>query len=169
MQMYSGSLTLVQARCRVRQFFKSCRASVSKAEQRVAAEQLGDSLFQLFMKMALLDQRHCLDVYHTLRGSGCDDTELLTAALIHDVGKRNVVIWQRVAYVFLKQLAPRQLRRIASNGTGWRAGLSSLHYHEEVGSQLAKAAGASDVVVQLINGDGPDTRRTTLRAVDDSC
>lgn len=167
--MYSGRLALPRALYRVRQFSKFCRASVSKAEQRVAAEQLGESLFPLFMKMALPDQRHCLDVYHSLRDSDCDDPEMLTAALIHDVGKSNVGIWQRVAYVLLRQLAPRQLRSIASNGTGWRVGLSSLHYHEKAGGQLAKAAGASDAIVQLISGDSADIRKTTLRAVDDSC
>ena len=167
--MYSGKLAPSRALYRFRQFSKFCRATVSKAEQRIAAEQLGESLFPLFMKMALPDQRHCLDVYHSLRTNGCDDPEMLTAALIHDAGKRNVGIWQRVAYVLLKQLAPRQLHRIASNGTGWRVGLSSLHYHEKVGGQLAKAAGASDDIVHLISGDSADIRKTTLRAVDDSC
>ena len=103
--MYSGRLALSRALYRVRQFSKFCRASVSEAEQRVAAEQLGESLFPLFMKMALPDQRHCLDVYHSLRGSHCDDPEMLTAALIHDVGKSNVGIWQRVAYVLLKTVS----------------------------------------------------------------
>ncbi len=41
----------------------------------------------LFERMARFDQRHALDVYHTLLRGGHTDPLLLRAALLHDCGK----------------------------------------------------------------------------------
>ena len=157
---------------RVRQFFAALRPRVDGAERKEAAAVLGEGLLPLFDSMALRDQRHCLDVYLTLRSRDCGDRDVLTAALLHDVGKghlagRQVRLWHRVAYVVLTAAAPRLLARLAGGGLG------TLHHHPERGAELAAAAGASQAVVELIRcheaRDAPDQRLRWLQAADDAC
>lgn len=149
---------------RARQFFASLRPRIGDDKRREAIAYLGEGQSPLFEAMALPDQRHCLDVFQALRRQGHDDRDLLTAALLHDVGKENARLGQRVAYVLLQALSPRLLARLAGGG-----GLAVLHRHAERGARLAAAAGASDAVVRLIRGDPADPRSALLQAADDSC
>ncbi|NJN17941.1 MAG: hypothetical protein HC822_17545 [Oscillochloris sp.] len=72
---------------RVRQFTAALHAQVTPAELAEVAAQLSPAELGLFRAMARYDQRHCFDVYGTLRGAGYQDPLLLRAALIHDCGK----------------------------------------------------------------------------------
>ena len=146
---------------RARQFFASLRPRIGDDERREAIAYLGEGQSPLFEAMALPDQRHCLDVFQALRRQGHDDRDLLTAALLHDVGKENARLGQRVAYVLLQALSPRLLARLP--------GLAALHRHAERGGGLAAGAGATEAVVRLIRGDPADPRSALLQAADDSC
>ena len=168
--MSSASHSLPRPLYRARQFFASLRPRVGDEERRRADDHLGNALFPLFQAMAPRDQRHCLDVFQALRSQGYDDRDLLTAALLHDAGKGDVHLWQRVAYVLLTATVPSLLGRLAAPGAhGWRAGLAAIHHHDERGSRLVAAAGAPDAVVRLIRGEPADPRLALLRAADDSC
>ena len=72
---------------RTRQFFGALRPRVRRRELREASARLGPQLTPLFLSMSRRDQRHCLDVCEKLRAWGCEDGEVLTAALLHDAGK----------------------------------------------------------------------------------
>jgi hypothetical protein len=72
---------------RARQFFAALRAEVSPAERALVARTLTGGERRLFDQMPTYDQRHCLDVYHTLVDAGQRDPLLLRAAIIHDCGK----------------------------------------------------------------------------------
>jgi len=148
---------------RARQFFKALRPRISERERHEAKACLSEGQWVLFEAMALPDQRHCLDVFHALRRQGHNDEPLLTAALLHDVGKRGVSLGHRVAYVLLKPFLPQLPAGLADGG------LAALHHHAERGAQLTEAAGASDAVVRLIRGDPGDPRSALLQAADDSC
>lgn len=149
---------------RARQFFAALRPRISNEELDEARAYLDEGLWPLFESMALPDRRHCLDVFQALRRQGHADRDLLTAALLHDVGKgRNIHLWQRVAYVLLEALSPRLLERLAGGG------LAALRRHAERGARLAAAAGANEAVMGLIRGDAADPRSDLLRAADDSC
>lgn len=147
---------------RARQFFAALRPRISDEELDEARVYLDEGLWPLFESMALPDRRHCLDVFQALRRQGHADRDLLTAALLHDVGKENIRLWQRVAYVLLEALSPRLPERLSG-------GLAALHRHAQRGAVLAAAAGASEAVVGLIRGDPADPRSVLLRAADDSC
>jgi len=134
---------------------------------------LGERLLILFDSMSARDQRHCLDVYQALRDSGCDDRDVLTAALLHDAGKGHlggapVRLWHRVAYVVLAGTAPGLLARLARTG-----GLGTLRHHPEKGADLAAEFGAPPAVVELIrqheNRQAGERRLRRLRAADDAC
>jgi hypothetical protein len=118
------------------------------------------------------DQRHCLDVYQKLRSAGCEDTEVLQAALLHDAGKgslagKNVRLWHRVAYVMLEN-GPKTGVELASRANG---GIATLRDHGERGAVLADAFGASAEVVFLLRemeqARPQDPRAELLKAADD--
>jgi len=138
--------------------------------QRLNAEQQ-----RLFYAMTARDQRHCLDVFHALERETHSDPELLLAALLHDVGKGPVRLWHRVAYVLIRALSPRLLRRLASdNGSGWRQALASFSDHSRRGAVLVEATGAPEAVVLLVRLHSgaeiaADPRVALLRAADESC
>ena len=157
----------------VRRFLRALTARVDPAECRVVEDNLSSAQQQLFWAMMVQDQRHSLDVFYTLRRRGCQDRDVLLAALLHDVGKGEVRLWQRVVFVLL-QAGPRGLlRRLARpNGSGWRKAIASLNEHGTRGAALAQAAGASPAVVELIGNHqrlpGSDRRAALLRTAEES-
>lgn len=159
---------------RARQAGWALRPKVKDEERNEARGVLGDRLFALFTAMEPTDQRHCLDVYRAARRAGCEDVEVLTAALIHDCGKAastedgRVHMWHRVTYVVLQATAPSLLRRFARRPGGLRL----LDRHAERGIEIAEAHGAPPEVLALMRGmeDGEtgDGRVRLLRSADDA-
>ena len=157
----------------VRRFLRALTARVDPAERQVIADNLTPAQQQLFWAMMVQDQRHSLDVFYTLRRRGCRDEDLLLAALMHDVGKGHVRLWQRVVFVLLQASAPGLLRRLAQpNGAGWRRAIASLNEHGLRGAALAQEAGASPAVVDLIRNHQrkhlSDRRAALLRTAEES-
>jgi predicted HD phosphohydrolase len=168
-------MSLARALYRSRQFFRSVGASLSAEDRAEVAQRLNAEQQRLFYAMTARDQRHCLDVFHALQRDGHDDPDLLLAALLHDVGKGPVRLWHRVAYVLIRALSPRLLRRLSSDsGSGWRQALASFSDHSRRGAVLVETTGAPEAVVALVrlhSGDeiGADPRVALLRAADESC
>ena len=161
-----------RAMYRTRQFVGALRPVVRRSELREAEAVLGRQLMTLFASMSGRDQRHCLDVYEKLRASGCEDSEVLTAALLHDAGKgslagKRVRLWHRVAYVLLEN-GPSTAMKVASAGS---RGIATLRDHGERGAVLADAFGASAEVVHLLREMErrvpTDPRAALLRAADE--
>ena len=159
---------------RTRQFFGSFRPRIHDDDRDGAATVLGERLWPLFESMSPRDQKHSIDTFRLLKAQGCVDSELLSAALLHDVGKgrlagARVRLWHRVAYVLLAVGAPALLRRL----TNGRGGLANLHHHSERGAVVAEALGVGPATVELIRrhheDDITDERLAMLRAADESC
>ena len=157
----------------VRRFLRALRARVDPTERQVVADNLTPAQQRLFWAMMVQDQRHSLDVFYTLQRRGCQDSDLLLAALLHDVGKGEIRLWQRVLYVLLRAGPSGLLRRLAQpNGAGWRRALASINEHGRRGAALAQKAGAPPAVVELIRDHQrehlSDRRAALLRTAEES-
>ena len=157
---------------RARQFFGALRPAVRPAEIREAEAVVGTRLAPLFTSMSDPDRRHCLDVYEEVRATGCEDTEVLIVALLHDLGKgllagAEIRLWHRVAYVLLEN-APESTMRSACKQI---PGIATLRDHGARGVELAEEFGASPGVISLLRALGDDNstdeRAALLRAADD--
>lgn len=165
-------MTLGRVLYRLRKFGYLALTSLSEEERKEVGELLTPAQKSLFYSMGGFGQRHCLNVYHTLVRDGCDDSEVLKAALLHDAGKEGVGIMHRVACVLLQALSPSLLRRLAIDRPGsWRYGLYVNLNHAEHGAALAEAAGAPPLTVELIrlhqSKSTPDTRLLAFQRADE--
>lgn len=123
-----------------------------------AAEVLSPPLLALFMRMRRSEQHHCLRVMRTLRAAGHAHKDLLTAALLHDVGKSRCAFGfrERVLVVLANRLLPRRARRWGRfDGAEWqvlRSWRRPFIVHQQHSTWSAEdmlAAGASPLAVAL--------------------
>lgn len=138
---------------RVSQFCRALVAWVTKRELGRISEYLTPPQAELFQRMPRCDQRHGLDVFYALRRKQHHDYDLLTAALLHDVGKTGgrLRLWHRVLIVLISALRPELLDRLAAEEPrSWRYPFFVHQRHPELGAELAQAAGCSPTTVELI-------------------
>jgi hypothetical protein len=147
------NLSIAALRYRVRQFLLALTARVPEEEVEQAIQVLTPEARALFRRQAVQDQRHALEVYRTLRQAGHTNPQLLTAALLHDVGKAitRLSLWQRATIVLLRRFAPRLLDRLSlGEPRGWRRPFVIHAQHPEAGARWAQEAGCSPLAVALI-------------------
>jgi hypothetical protein len=148
---------------RVRQFLTANLAPVAPAEIEAALAQarLPDPAARLFRAMPRPYQRHALNVAARLRREGHTDPILLSAALLHDMGKwdpvsrRKVPVIHRSIVALITWCGPgRQLLRRLVAGPppvrSWRYPWHLQQHHPELSARLAAAAGVDPDVVALV-------------------
>jgi hypothetical protein len=143
------------ARRRLRQFFAAVAARVTADERALVAQLLSPGELWLFERMPRFDQRHCLDVYHTLVRSGCTDPLLLRAALIHDCGKvddagRPIPLVYYGVFVIVNKVAPALYRWAAQHGRGPLRPFAVHAAHEARSAELAEASGSPPGLVAIL-------------------
>jgi hypothetical protein len=155
-----------RAAYRVRQFCSSLRARVSADDLRQADAYLPPEARTLFRQMPAADQRHSLAVMRALERAGHGHPALLTAALLHDVGKSAARLTpvHRAIIVLLGRFWPGALDWLArepatgdsfSTGSGpgkinWRQPFIVHRRHPQLGAHWAEQAGCSATSVALI-------------------
>jgi hypothetical protein len=139
---------------RIRQGLRALGAWGRGVDDDLAAQVLSPALLALFRRMRRAERQHSLNVLRTLRAQGHADPVLLTAALLHDVGKIRApfFLWERVIVVLIKAAAPKTARRWGSgdNPTGWRRPFVISFQHPRWSAEMVAAAGGDPRVVRLI-------------------
>jgi hypothetical protein len=123
---------------------------------------LTDSQWSLVRRLAPADRVHLFTVHRELVRMGMTDQDLLTAAILHDVGKADergrVTLLHRVVKVLLEAVAPNWLERMSRQDDNWlRHGLYLALNHPRLGAALAREAGISDRTCWLIEHHADDT------------
>lgn len=162
---------------RVGQFFRALTARHLKpAEQQEAEAALRPEGSALFQRMATYDQRHSYEVMCTLIEGGQADPALLTAALLHDVGKsfHPLRLWERPLVVLARLFRPASAQDWGNGKPmGWRRPFVIYENHAKWGAQMAAEAGCSSQVVWLVqnhhtsmnHSDATEQERAWLQAL----
>jgi predicted HD phosphohydrolase len=114
---------------------------------------LTPALMELFEKMQPSEQAHSLRIYHQLIDLGENSRDLLTAALLHDVGKSRFPLypWDRAAVVIGQACFPWLVEQWGrGNPQGWKRPFVVARRHPKWGAQMAASSGASTLTVKLI-------------------
>ncbi|MDU4961575.1 MAG: HD domain-containing protein [Sporomusaceae bacterium] len=148
---------------RVHQVLSAVLASISPQDRVFIASRLTWAEADLFYKMSIPDQRHCLNVAYTAArladAAGAGQRRLLLkAALLHDVGRRrgDVSTADKIAAVLGRAVfGAARLRQWGRPGRGgvWqnlRHALFVSARHPELGANLLQAAGTEPDVIELV-------------------
>ena len=127
---------------------------------------------RLFEATAPRDQYHHIETLRLLDEQGTPSRALARAALLHDIGKGRIRLYERVLYVVLAGAAPSVLDGLMrAEGPGPLGALYRTHHHAERGAELLRCAGAEPRVIELVAGHherGPaDAELRALIAADD--
>lgn len=107
----------------------------------------------LFYRFTCADQWHSYRVFRTLHETGYNHPDLLTAALLHDIGKIRCRLsaWDRTLIVVGGGLFPE---RAEAWGRGslesWRRPFVARAQHPAWGAEMAAEAGVRPAVVEII-------------------
>jgi len=110
---------------RVRQFFLALRAAADPRDLEQARSVLTPEQMKLFAGMQSSEQAHAVNVYRQLVAQGETASDLMAAALLHDVGKSlsPLCLWERILIVLARAVFPAQSRRWGSLPTeGFKGG-----------------------------------------------
>jgi hypothetical protein len=142
---------------RARQFFDSLMVRLDGDELCQAQAYLLPAAWLLFQRMSAADQRHSLAVMRALQRAGFAQPPLLTAALLHDVGKgaARLTPIHRILVVLLDRFWPAAMDWLACEGetstrSAWRWPFIVQRRHAELGARWAAQAGCDAVSVALI-------------------
>jgi len=152
---------------RLRQLFAAIAGRLSGADWAVVGAMLTPAELRLFARMPRYDQRHCLDVFDTLRAGGYDDPALLAAALLHDCGKvgddgRPIPLIYYGAFVVTQGLVPGVYRWAARVGRGPLRPFAVHAAHDQRSARMVAAAGSPRALVTIL--DDYAARRATAQA-----
>jgi hypothetical protein len=136
------------------QFWKViiARPLSKKAEAEVQVA-LSDEQMKLFLRQSPAGQQHGYRVMWMLLDSGHHDQDLLTAALLHDVGKIYMKSnwWDRPVVVLTQAVNPKRVEEWAKgDGSGWRRPFVIKARHADWGADFAEAAACTPLTVELI-------------------
>jgi hypothetical protein len=138
---------------RVWQYWKSFRKKLEPGFLEDVDGLLNPEQLELFFQLPVSDQNHSYRVYKCLIENGENNSQLLRAALLHDLGKVKFPLksWERAAAVLIIGAFPELANRwAAGEPKGIRKSLVVYHNHPEWGAVLAQKAGCSPLTVWLI-------------------
>jgi hypothetical protein len=109
-------MSLSRVLYRIRQFYLALWAAADPRDLEQARAVLTPAQVALFTGMQSGEQAHAVSVYRQLVAQGETSSDLLAAALLHDVGKSlsPLRLWERVLIVLARAFFPTQSRHWGS-------------------------------------------------------
>ncbi|MBK8934760.1 MAG: HD domain-containing protein [Chloroflexi bacterium] len=155
---------------RLRQFWQNvaARPLTAVAQSEVSA-QLTPAETTLFQHFSNSDQWHSYRVMKTLQAANHIHPDLLTAALLHDVGKTRVPlsVWERSWVVVGQVIWPKKTAVWGQDAPlGWKRPFVVKAQHPAWGADMAAAAGSSELAVGLIRRHQDTVPETAVSEMD---
>jgi len=143
----------MSAAYRLQQGLRALGAWLRPVDDEAAARHLSPPLYALYRQMRRSERLHSVRVLRDLLDAGHTQPDLLTAALLHDVGKTRhpFSLPEKVLVVLVKAFAPRLYAcwgRAAPRG--WRRPFAVSAQHPAWGAEMVARAGGSPLTVALI-------------------
>ncbi len=159
---------------RSRQFWNALLSPSKRVTSEALLPHLTSSQIVLFRRMQPAEQMHAYRLFKRLEFAGQTSPDLLTAALLHDVGKIQspISIFDHIIIVLGGHLFRKATLRWAE-GTphGWRRPFVVAGQHAGWGADLVCQTGASPLTVELIRRhhnrpvQGPNSNTEHLLAI----
>lgn len=156
---------------RIWQFWVAFRARPLPANAR---QEIGEILHlaenQLFDRFSRSDQWHSYRVMCALRDAGQQNSALLAAALLHDIGKScyPLTVWERSLAVVLGLMMPQWVKRWGQGeARGWRRPFVVKAQHPAWGADMVAAVGGEVVTVALIRRHQDELEEETAESAED--
>jgi putative nucleotidyltransferase with HDIG domain len=114
---------------------------------------LPGELKALFREQSPADVAHSLRVYQALLSDGETHPDLLSAALLHDVGKtvHPLSLWERVLVVLGWRLLPSRAARWGEGRpSGWRRPFVVAVQHPRWGAEMVRRRGGTELLANII-------------------
>ncbi len=132
---------------RIKQFYRGLFAKVSPEDRQFLKNHLSDQEIQLFYRLRIGEQRHCLNIAYDCLSIDKNNPALLKAALLHDVGKvkSNLTLINKALAVVSeklnlpKKVMPKFLKKALYFKT----------HHPKIGAEMLKEIGTETAVVLL--------------------
>lgn len=140
-------------RGRVRQTVQALFAWIRPVDDTVAEAFLTPDEFALFMRMGRSDRQHHLRVFSRLQAQGHTHPALLTAALLHDVGKTRstFTIPHRIAAVLVKKFAPAYFEQWSQGEpASWRTAFVVSAQHPVWSAEMMEAVRSDPLSIWLV-------------------
>lgn len=164
---------------RISQFLRALVTRPAPGDDDLVRAYLSPPLASLFQRMSPDEQSHSLAVLRSLRRRGHEESDLMAAALLHDVGKTlsPLRLTDRVLVVLGQRWLPVQARRWGQEPPrGWRRPFVVAACHAAWGEELVRQAGGSPALQELVRrhhdsataspADSTDCLLATLQAAD---
>lgn len=155
---------------RLRQFWQNvtARPLTAVAQSEVSA-QLTPAEMTLFQHFSNSDQWHSYRVMKTLQAANHIHPDLLTAALLHDVGKTRapLSVWERSWVVLGQVIWPKKTAVWGQDAPlGWKRPFVVKAQHPAWGADMAAAAGSSELAIGLIRRHQDTVPETAVSEMD---
>lgn len=136
---------------RVKQFLWSLNGKITEKDLKYIESKLNNNEIILFRKLAINEQKHCINVAMDLEKICCskkiNSYELIKVALLHDIGKIDVrlSIIDKSILVILDYLSKGRIRKFNSINK-----INVYYNHGEKGANILKKYGYNERFLYLI-------------------
>ncbi|MBE6022899.1 MAG: HD domain-containing protein [Cellulosilyticum sp.] len=124
---------------RVKQFIKAVTATVTGEEENWVKGYLSLAEAQLFFRLKVYEQRHCIDVAKILGERTLQDREMIRLGLLHDIGKIKYPLnpIEKSLIVLLDKLTQGRIKKYDQLKM-----VKCYYKHPQLGCELLKSIGA---------------------------